>query len=127
VDRIEQWIKRKLAVAVADGNGQWVNSPESALGRPIYKVTAGPVTLVLSELGFKYEGPTPPIECRYEDVEAIKLAPLVEIMRLRGDLSKMLPVGVILRGAPAPLEMQWPLGVYSNVATVLERIVRELA
>ena len=109
--RIEQWIKRKLAVAVADGNGQWVSSPELALGKPIYQVTAGPVTLLLSELGFKYEGPTPYLECRYDKVEGFKLAPLVEIMRLRGDLSKMLTIGVILRGASVPIEMQWPLQV----------------
>jgi len=126
VDRIERWIKQKLASVIAAGVGQWADSPGSALGKPIYQVKDGSVTLVLSQLGFKYEGPTPPIECRYDEVEAIKLAPLTEIMRLRGDLNKMLPLGVILRGAPERLEMQWPLRVYSNVATVLERIVREL-
>ena len=126
MDRIELWIRQKLSSVIATGVGKWAVSPESALGKPIYYVKDGSVTLLLSQFGFKYEGPTPPIECRYDEVEAIKLAPLTEIVRLRGDLSKMLPLGVILRGAPERLEMQWPLRVYSNVATVLERIVREL-
>ena len=126
MDRIEQWIKRKLASAVVAGIGQWAESPGSALGRPIYHVTDGPVTLVLSELGFTYEGPTLRLECRYDEVEAIKLAPLVEIMRLRGDLSKMLTIEVVQRGVLPPHVLQLPLRVYSQVATVLARIVNEL-
>jgi len=124
---VEQWIKRKLDIFVSHGYGQWVDSPESVLGRPIYQITYGPTTIVLSELGFKYDGPTPPIECRYDEVGGLKHITLPELARLRGDLNKMVTVGVILRGASAPLEMQWPLLLYSNIITVLDRIVRDLA
>ena len=127
MDRIERWIKRKLAPAVAAGIGQWAESPAGALGKPIYHVTDGAVMLVLSELGFMYDGPSPPFECRYDEVEAIKPATLVEIMRLRGDLSKMLTMEVKWRGVPGPLKLILPLRVYTSVAMVLVRIVDELA
>ena len=127
MDRIERWIKQRLAAAVAAGLGQWTDSPGSAIGRPIYHVTAGPVMLVLSELGFTYTGPTLSLECRYDEVEAIKLASLVEVMRCHGDLSKILTIEVTRRGAPAHYALQLPLRVYSSVATVLARIVKELA
>lgn len=125
-DAIERWIKRRLAAAVAAGTGEWSNSAESALGKPIYQVTDGPMTLALSELGFTYTGLTPKIECRYDQVEALQLAPLVEIMRLRGDLDRHLNIGVVMRGSSARLEMQWPFRVYTSVATVLQRIVTEV-
>jgi len=85
------------------------------------------MTLMLSELGFSYSGPTPSIACRYTEVEALELAPLRDIMMLRGDLSGLLTIGVIRHGDPQLLTMQWPLRTYSNAATVLDRIVRKLA
>ncbi|MEG3147453.1 hypothetical protein U1839_22600 [Sphingomonas sp. RT2P30] len=85
------------------------------------------MTLTLSELGFSYEGATAAVKCRYDEVEALQLASLQAIMRLRGERDAPLAVGVIMRGACLPIEMQWTLRVYSNVATVLDRIVRELA
>ncbi len=127
MDRIERWIKRSLASAVAAGIGQWADSPESALGKRFYQVTDGSMTLVLSQMGFTYEGPPRSFECRYDEVEAIELAPLADVMRLRGDLSKILTTGIILRGVPERLKLQLPLRVYSQVVTVLFRIVNELA
>lgn len=120
-------MKQKLASAVRAGIGQWADTAKSPLGRPIYQVTDGPVTVVLSELGFAYCGPTPAIERRYDEVADIDLGPLTELMMARGDLSKLMTIRVILHGSPTPLEMQWPLRIYSNVATVLLRIVTELA
>ncbi|RUP11004.1 hypothetical protein [Hyphomicrobium sp.] len=127
MDRIERWIKRSLASAVAAGIGQWADSPESALGKRIYQVTDGPMTLVLSQLGFTYDGAPRSFECRYDEVEAVELTPLVEFMRLRGDLSKIVTTGIILRGVTERLELQLPLAVYSSVVTVLFRIVKESA
>ncbi|RZF64932.1 hypothetical protein EWE75_08715 [Sphingomonas populi] len=125
--KIERWIRQKLGSAVAAGSGEWAASPPSNFGQPIYKFADGSMTLTLSELGFSYDGPTPGIERRYDEVEALELAPLENIMRLRGDLNAPITIGVIIRGASVPVEMRWPLRVYSNVATVLDRIVRELA
>ena len=125
--KIERWIRQKLGAAVAAGIGEWAASPTSVLGKPIYKFADGSMTLTLSDLGFIYAGPTPAIERRYDEVEALKLAPLVTIMKLRGDLIAPITIGVIFRGAPVPLEMRLPLCVYSNVAAVLDRIVTELA
>lgn len=125
--KIERWIRQKLGSAVAAGSGEWAALPTSDYGKAIYKFADGSMTLLLSELGFSYVGPTPAIACRYDKVEALELAPLVNIMRLRGDLDAPITVGVILRGVPVPLDMRWPLRLYSNVATVLDRIVRELA
>lgn len=127
MDRIERWIKRKLASGIAAGIGQWADTPESAFGKQIYQVTDGPMTLALSQLGFTYDGPPRPFECRYDEVEAIELTPLQELVRLRGDLSKILTTAIILRGVPDRLELQLPLRVYSSVETVLFRIVNELA
>ena len=72
-------------------------------------------------------GATPAVVRRYDEVEAFELPPLVKIMRLRGDLDAPITIGVIVRGAPAVAEMRWPLRLYSDAATVLNRIVRELA
>jgi len=85
------------------------------------------MTLVLSQMGFTYEGPPQPFECRYDEVDAIELTPLLEFMRLRGDLSKIVTTGIILRGVPERLELQLPLRAYSQVVTVLYRIVNVLA
>jgi hypothetical protein len=127
VARVERWIRQQLASAVAAGNGQWAISSSSAFGKAIYQVADGAMTLTLSELGFRYEGATPAIECRYDEVQSLELASLQSIMRLRGEPDAPLAVGAIIRGASLPIEMQWPLRVYANVATVLDRIVRELA
>lgn len=124
---IEQWIKRKLAASVASGSGQWAEASDSVFGKSIYQVTRGRVTLVLSELGFRYDSPTSSMEHRYDEIASVKFAPLVEIMRARGDLDKMINIGIILRGRSQNLEMKWPLIIYSNVATVFGRIVKELA
>ncbi len=127
MDKIERWIRQRLGPAVAAGSGEWTTSPTSIFGQPIYKVADGTMTLTLSELGFCYNGPTPAVERRYDEVEALELASLQTIMRLIGDSNASVTIGVIMRDASLPVEMRWPIRIYSNVATVLDRIVRELA
>lgn len=127
MSKVEQWIRQKLGSVVAAGSGQWAAPSSSVFGKPIYQVIDGSMTLTLSELGFSYNGHTPAIEYRYDAVEELELTPLANIMRLRGDLNAPLTVGVIMRDASIRREMQRPLRVYSNVAVVLDRIVRELA
>lgn len=127
VGQIERWIRQRLDLAVAVGFGDWADPPPTVFGRPIYTVAHGAMTLTLSELGFSYTGPTPTVERRYDAIEALELASLQTIMKLRGDLNAPVPIGLVLRGSTVRAEMQWPLRVYSNVATVLDRIVRELA
>lgn len=127
MDHIERWIRQKLDSAVAAGFGEWVDFPPTAFGRPIFAVAQGSVTLTLSELGFRYAGPTPVVERRYDAIEALELASLRTIMKLRGDLNAPVSFGLILRDATGRAEMRWPLHIYSNVATVLDRIVKELA
>lgn len=126
MDKIERWIKRQLASAVDAGIGQWDDSTESALGERIYQVTDGQMTLMLSKTGFMYHGTSSSFECRYDEAESIELAPLVEIMKLRGDLSKILELGVYVQDRLDYLTMELPLRVYSSVAPVLARIVNEL-
>ncbi len=70
---IEEWIIRKSAAAVAAGLGDWVDAPATLLGKPIYKVTDGPATLVLSELGFSYDGLPASFDSRYDRVEKLIL------------------------------------------------------
>jgi len=124
VDRIERYIKRKLAAAVRGGFGQWVDSPESALGKPIYHVTDGPMTLVLSQMGFIYDGVAPQhFECRYDEVEALNWVTLPELSRGKYH-GKMLTIGVILRGVPTRHDLQLSANVYCNVVAPLWWIVR---
>jgi len=124
MDRIERWIKRQIAYAVRGGLGQWVDSQESSLGKPIYRVTNGPVTLVLSQMGFIYDGVSPHFECRYDEVEALNLATLPELMRGMYHEPRVLTIGVILWGVSTRHDLQLPTRVYCDVATLLARIVR---
>lgn len=123
---VEQRIKRKLAASVAAGIGQWADSPGAALGKPIYHVKDGPVTLVLSELGFTYDDSAQCFECPYDEIEVFTPATLVEIMRLHRDPRNFLTIKVKRRGVPAPRELKLPVRVYSSVAPLLGRIVNEL-
>jgi len=127
MDKTERWIRQKLVSAVAAGSGEWATSSDSAFGKPIYHVVDGAMTLTLSELGFSYAGTTPAIQSRYDEIEALELAPLQDIMKLRGDLNAELRIAVVIRGVPHPAEMLWSLRVYSNVAALLHRIVSEFA
>ena len=130
---IEQWIKRKSAAAVAGGLGEWADAPATVLGNPICRLTDGPVTLVLSELGFAYEGPPEAFECRYDQVDDLNLAPLRDLMPREGDLlprmdgSRLLTISAVKSVSNLPVEMQFSLRMYNQVATVLPRIVIELA
>ena len=125
---IEKWIRRKLAAAVAAGIGEWVESPVTDLGRPIYGVTDGGSRLVLYELGLVFSGPlSTSITCRYDEIQALETLSLVELMNVGGDLEKMVSIGVIWRGGRPAFSMRLPLRVYSQVVTVLGRIVDELA
>jgi len=129
---IKQWIERRSAAWVRAGFGQWVDSPESALGRPIYRVADGPVTFIFSELGFVYDGPPASFECEYSEVERIEVAPIREIMPKEGDLlprsdlSRLLTITVIHRDVLKNLKMNFPLKAHNLVASVLPRIVEEL-
>ena len=124
---IEQWIRRRLDVAVAAGIGAWSNSAATAFGRQIYHVADGGMKLTLSELGFRYARPEVAVELRYDEIEALDLAPLRTIMMLRGDLKAPVNFGLVIRDSCVRVEMHWPLGIYSNVVTVLDRIVHVLA
>jgi hypothetical protein len=130
---IEQWIKRRSEAAVSAGLGEWINSPETAFGKPIYRVADGPVTFVLSEFGFTYDGPPASFECGYSEAEDLKLAPLTEIMPRDGDLlprsnrSRLLTLSVMKAGDQEALSLQFSLRVYNQVASVLPRILDELA
>lgn len=124
--KVEGWIRQKLVSAVDAGCGEWAAFSDPGLGRPIYHVADGSMTLTLSELGFRYAGTTPTIQSRYDEVESLELASLREIMALGGNLNGELSIGVVMPGLPHPAEMRWPLRVYSNVAPVLDRIVKEL-
>ena len=130
---IEQWIKHKTAAAVRAGVGEWVDCPATAFGKPIYRLTDGPVTFVLSELGFMYDGPPASFECRYDGVEQLEVPPLREIMPRGGDLlprnagSRLLTSNVLRRDGSQRLQMQFSLIASNLVASVLPRIVGELA
>lgn len=125
---IEQWIKRRSAAAVSAGLGKWANSPDTAFGKPIYRVVDGPVTLVLSEFGFTYDGPPASFDCGYGQATGLKLAPLKEITPRDGDLlprsnrSRLLSLSVIRSGDRRVLRMQFSLMVYNQVASVLPRL-----
>lgn len=69
--KIERWIRQKLGAAVDGGSGEWATFATSDFGKSIYTVADGSMTLTLSELGFSYTGPTPAIELRYDEVEAL--------------------------------------------------------
>lgn len=124
INQIERLINEQLTSAVAAGFGQWVDSPVSALGRPIYQVTHGSVTLVLSQLGLVYDGPALPFACRYAEIEQVELSTLDHLSQLPGE---SLNIKIVLCEAPERLVMQLPLRIYAEVATVLDRIVQELA
>jgi hypothetical protein len=124
ISGIERLIKERLAAAVAAGFGHWVDSPVSALGRPIYHVTHGPVTLVLSESGLLYDGPALPFACRYAEIEHIELSTLGDLTLFPDESSS---IEIVLGGVPEPLGMYLPLRIYTEVATVLDQIVQELA
>ncbi|UYY75776.1 hypothetical protein [Sphingomonas sp. R1] len=127
MDRIERWIRQKLDAAVAAGIGAWSDSAATDLGRPIYRFADGTTTLTLAERGFRCTAPGAALEHRYDAIKALELAPLRTIMTLRGDPGAPVTIGLILRDSPDRAEMQWPLGLYANVVTVLDRIVRDLA
>ena len=130
---IEQWIKRRSAAAVSAGLGEWVDYPNTAFGKPIYRLADGPVRFVFSEWGFIYDGPPASFECRYDETECLKLAPLREIIPRDGDMisrckhSRLLTLSVIKCGDQRPLEMRFSLAVYNQVATILPHIVDNLA
>jgi hypothetical protein len=123
VDKIEQWIRQKLVSAVSAGSGQWISPSGSAIVRPIYRVTEGGTTLELSQIGIIYDAGSTHFECRYDEIESIIPVPLAEILKLRGDMSKEVAMGVILRGNPVRIDLRLPLRVYSNISTVIARIV----
>lgn len=129
---VEDWIKRRCSAAVDNGLGRWVDSPETVFGRPLYEVTDGPVTLTLSELGFKYDGPPASFACRYDNVVDYDTALLREILPKEGDflprseLSRLLTFRIYERGASQPWDMQFSLRVYNQVHTVLDHILYKL-
>jgi hypothetical protein len=124
IDKIERLIKDRLASAVAAGIGQWVDSPASALGRPIYHVTHGLVTLVLSQLGLVYDGPALPFACRYAEIDHIQLSALDAPTQFPDELST---IQIVLRDVPEGLEMHLPLRIYTDVAAVLTGVVKALS
>ena len=130
---IEQWIKRRCEAAVAAGLGEWLDGSATQFGLPIYRVTDGPVTLVLSEMGLSYDGPPAPFECRYDQIKKLDLARLSEIMAREGDLlprsehSRLLTLSILNSGDQRLFAMQFTLRVYNQVASVLPHIVDDLA
>ncbi len=78
---IEQWIRQRSDAAVAAGHGEWLDSPATALGKPIAVLTDGSIRFVMSELGFSYDGPSGVFESRYDDVDLEWLGLLETLIR----------------------------------------------
>ncbi len=91
------------------------------------------MTVVLSELGFSYEGPPASFECRYDRVEQLLSPPLPEVIPKAGDVlprtdqTRLLTIELRLDGASALRELRFSLLAYCQIISVLPRIVRELA
>jgi hypothetical protein len=125
---IEEWIKRELTAAVAAGIGKWAEEEVTELGRPVYKVTDGGTTLVLLERGLRYgRSPNASVSYPYTSFESITLVPLIELMKVHRNLEAMVTIRTRLRPDNRVLEIELPVRVYSSVATVLARIVNDLA
>jgi hypothetical protein len=125
-DRIERWIRRAAAPNVRLGEGEWAYSPETELGKPIYRLHYGSVTLTLLQLGFSYEGPGRSFECRYTDLEEIEGPSLKDYMLAMRDRDpdKMLVSTLTIRVEPYSIEME--LSARSGwVVPTIGRIVRE--
>lgn len=127
---IEQWIRRKSIAAVDAGLGEWADASEiSVLGKPIYQMHDGPVRLVLSELGFAYDGAPAAFECRYDQVKVLHLVPLRELLPKnhdllpRNDQRRLLIMGITRQSSLQRLEMQFSLRAYSQIASVLPHII----
>jgi hypothetical protein len=127
---IEQWIRRRSTAAVDAGLGEWADASElTELGKPIYRMDDGPVRLMLSELGFAYDGAPAAFECRYDQVEVLHLAPLRDLLPKNHDLlprngqSRLLILGITRKGDLQRLEMQFSLRAYNQVVSALSHIV----
>jgi hypothetical protein len=123
-DKIEKWIRMEAARRIVLGEGRWVDSPETAFGKPIYHLSYGPVTLILSQAGFTYEGPSPSFEHRYDEIETINPPTLHDCMMVRGNVDKMMFSELVMRAAPFQLEMQLQ-ACLGWVVNVIDRIIRE--
>ncbi len=123
---VERWIRRELSAAVAAGNGRWGESSEANFGKSIYEVTDGQISLSLSQLGFTYRAPQSSISYFYDEIDTIELSSLTSLMEARGDLKKIMTIELVQIDKLQSERLELPLHIYSNVATVMARIVNEL-
>lgn len=121
--RIEGLIRERLAGAVADGLGQWMDSPSSPLGRPIFRLAQEVVTLVLAESGLLYDGPALPFACRYAEIEHIALSDFDAPTPSPDEFSC---IEISLREIPERLQLKLPRHICPDVATMLDLIVQDL-
>lgn len=128
MNSVERLIRSKLEPAVAAGIGEWGDSTITTLGRAIYSAADGEFTIVLYDEGLRYaNGSQLSFQCRYDEVAAVKLPSLIQLAQLRGDLDKTLSLELTRQSDSHPYSLELSLRIYSQVASVLARIINDLA
>jgi hypothetical protein len=106
-DRIEKRIRVQAAHHIPYGGGEWADGPENIFGRPIYRLSVDPMTIVFSQEGLTYEGPPQQFKCRYDEIKSVKTPTLKDYMHANSNAETILIAELIMRGQPSHLEIRF--------------------
>jgi hypothetical protein len=121
-------IRRSLAANVEAGIGRWVPSSSGDLGRlgsPIYEYVDQELTFRLFERGLSFELRGHAEELAYTSIQRVSLANLAALAAYKRS-GERIPLAFHKVGGVECM-VPLPQAIYSAVATMLDRIVREFA
>lgn len=120
---IVRLLRAETAFLVNAGIGRAIFDREDPrLGRGIYEYANEEVAITLCEQGLGYSSDGVKRAWLYTDIHDIELMSLTQLVRLKG-VNAVATIGV--RTADDVFQIRVPYGVYSSIATPLERGVRE--